>query len=187
MVVEPAVAPFAAWESFYVIVGSSAGALTGLQFVVVALSADARALRSEGSILAFGTPTIVHFCAVLLAAAILSAPWESLSGAAIALTLCAAAGIAYTVVVILRVRRPGPYAAVFEDWLWHVVLPAFAYLSQLVAAFCLPDHPAGALFALAGVAVLLMFCGIHNAWDAAAYIALHGRGDDGAAGAAGKP
>jgi hypothetical protein len=27
----------AKWESFYVIVGSSAGALTGLQFVVIAL------------------------------------------------------------------------------------------------------------------------------------------------------
>ena len=30
----------AEWESFYVIIGSSAAALTGLQFVVVALSAD---------------------------------------------------------------------------------------------------------------------------------------------------
>src|SRR5438034_1279313 len=28
--------PLAAWESFYVIVGSSAAALTGLQFVVIA-------------------------------------------------------------------------------------------------------------------------------------------------------
>ena len=34
------------WENFYVIVGSSAGALTGLQFVVIALIADARAARS---------------------------------------------------------------------------------------------------------------------------------------------
>src|SRR4051812_768692 len=30
----------AAWESFYVIVGSSAAALTGLQFVVIALIAE---------------------------------------------------------------------------------------------------------------------------------------------------
>ena len=36
------------WESFYVIVGSSAAALTGLQFVVVALSADTEGL-STGS------------------------------------------------------------------------------------------------------------------------------------------
>src|SRR5207247_3359319 len=33
--------PLQAWESFYVIVGSSAGALTGLQFVVMTLIAGA--------------------------------------------------------------------------------------------------------------------------------------------------
>jgi hypothetical protein len=34
------------WESFYVIVGSSAGALTGLMFVVITLVADARIKRT---------------------------------------------------------------------------------------------------------------------------------------------
>ena len=61
--------PLAPWESFYVIVGSSAGALTGLQFVVLALIADAEAAVAVSSnmleIRAFGTPTVVHFCAVL--------------------------------------------------------------------------------------------------------------------------
>lgn len=43
---EPAaISPFNAWESFYVIVGSSAAALTGLQFVVIALGAEARTMR----------------------------------------------------------------------------------------------------------------------------------------------
>ena len=32
--------PLAGWENFYVIVGSSAGALIGLQFVVITLIAD---------------------------------------------------------------------------------------------------------------------------------------------------
>ena len=32
--------PIAAWESFYVIVGSSGAALTGLQFVVIALTTE---------------------------------------------------------------------------------------------------------------------------------------------------
>ncbi len=34
--------PLRAWETFYVIVGSSAAALTGLQFVVIALIAESR-------------------------------------------------------------------------------------------------------------------------------------------------
>ncbi len=52
------------WESFYVIVGSSAGALTGLQFVVIALVAESEAAADKREIDAFGTPTIVHFCVV---------------------------------------------------------------------------------------------------------------------------
>jgi hypothetical protein len=66
---------FAAWESFYVIIGSSAAALTGLQFVVIVLGAERKALGDGETTRAFATPTVVHFCAVLLVAAILSAPW----------------------------------------------------------------------------------------------------------------
>src|SRR5947209_6792396 len=40
---EAGLLPLERWESFYVIVGSSAGALTGLQFVVMALIAEAEA------------------------------------------------------------------------------------------------------------------------------------------------
>jgi hypothetical protein len=58
--------PLSHWENFYVIVGSSAAALTGLQFVVIALVVDVRRRSSSREIDAFATPTIVHFCAVLL-------------------------------------------------------------------------------------------------------------------------
>jgi len=73
-------APFTprAWESFYVIVGSSAGALTGLQFVVLTLITEAGMVRGAGETLsAFGSPNVVHFCAALLVSAILSAPWHA--------------------------------------------------------------------------------------------------------------
>src|SRR5438105_3816031 len=55
-----------AWDSFYVIVGSAAGALIGLQFVVVTLIAERPRLRVEEAGAAFATPTIVHFSAALL-------------------------------------------------------------------------------------------------------------------------
>ena len=70
----------AVWESFYVIVGSSGAALTGLQFVVIAMIAESRKQSTGREVAAFGTPTVVHFCTVLLVAAILSAPWRGLSG-----------------------------------------------------------------------------------------------------------
>src|SRR2546421_8553850 len=90
-IVDPtAVSPFAAWESFYVIVGSSAAALTGLQFVVVVLGAEARSIGPEVG--AFGTPTVVHFCATLLISAIVSVPWRAVSNAGLALGAGGVAG-----------------------------------------------------------------------------------------------
>ena len=38
---DPALIPLHEWESFYVIIGTSAAALTGLMFVVIAVVADA--------------------------------------------------------------------------------------------------------------------------------------------------
>ena len=63
------------WESFYVIVGSSGAALTGLQFVVIALTTESARPSTSRELATFATPTVIHFCAVLLLAAILSAPW----------------------------------------------------------------------------------------------------------------
>src|SRR2546428_12225956 len=90
-IVEPA--PFSAWESFYVIIGSSAAALTGLQFVVVVLGAEARSIGPEGG--AFRPPTLVHFCAVLLMSAILSVPWRAVSHAGLSLAAVGVAGIRF--------------------------------------------------------------------------------------------
>src|SRR5207302_365393 len=62
--------PFAEWENFYVIVGSSAGALIGLQFVVMTLIADKQVATSQALSSAFGTPNIIHFSAALLLSAL---------------------------------------------------------------------------------------------------------------------
>ncbi len=62
------------WNSFYVIVGSSAGALIGLQFVVLALIANLPIARGAGQAgAAFSTPNVIHFGIVLLVAAVASA------------------------------------------------------------------------------------------------------------------
>src|SRR5919201_409036 len=90
----------AGWENFYVIIGSSAAALTGLQFVVIVLAAEMRALGGGEATRAFGSPTIVHFCAVLLISAILSAPWQTLSNPALALAVSGVVGFGYGVLIL---------------------------------------------------------------------------------------
>lgn len=166
------ISPMAAWESFYVIVGSSAAALTGLQFVVIALVAEAERRSSRREIDAFGTPTVVHFCAVLLLSAILSAPWQELANVTLALSAAGAAGVVYVAIVIRRARRQKGYQPVFEDWLWHSILPLLAYLAIVVATLRLLHHTASALFLIAAASLLLLFIGIHNSWDTVTYIAV---------------
>ncbi len=167
-----ALSPLLRWESFYVIVGSSAAALTGLQFVVIAVIGETRAKGSDETIGAFATPTIVHFGAVLWLSAVLSAPWNRLATAAVVLGLTGAAGVVYGIQVLMRARRQTGYKPVFEDWLWHTAFPLVAYALVLLAALVLVKHATGGLFSVAGAALLLLFTGIHNAWDAVTYLTL---------------
>jgi hypothetical protein len=170
MIQEAAGSILSNWESFYVIIGSSAGALTGLQFVVMALIAESQQRASFREIDAFGTPTIVHFCVVLLISAILSAPWPSLTGADWMLGAVAVWGIAYTIIVLRRARSVTAYQPVLEDWIWHVVLPLLSYAVLLLAAGALMRFSTTALFLTGGVTLLLLFVGIHNAWDTVTFI-----------------
>jgi hypothetical protein len=167
--------PLSAWESFYVITGSSSAALIGLQFVVIVLSADMNALRSDSTTRAFATPTIVHFCAVLFIAASLSAPWPDLVSAGIALGACGVVGVVYVLVIVRHAWRQTDYVPVLEDWIWHGALPLIAYAALLVAAVFLASYPLPSLFVMGGAALLLLFIGIHNAWDSVVYIALKRR------------
>jgi len=158
------------WESFYVIVGSSAGALIGLQFVVMTLLADLPASHvDERAGSAFATPSVVHFGAVLLLSAILSAPWDGIGLVAGSWGLMGLAGVAYGLVVARRMRTQTAYRPVFEDRLFHVLLPLAAYATLAVSACAAPWRARSALFLVGATALLLLFVGIHNAWDAVTY------------------
>src|ERR1700730_9565144 len=112
--------PLAGWQNFYVIVESSAGALIGLQFVVMALVADMPRTGAQAQAgHAFATPTIIHFGAVLMLSAALSAPWHSIGGAAVLWGLMGLGGVAYAIIVARRQRGQTTYQTVVEDWVVH--------------------------------------------------------------------
>src|SRR5438105_6176911 len=102
------------WDSFYVIVGSAAGALIGLQFVVMTLIAE-RPIRAAEAGAAFATPTIVHFGAALLLSALLRAPWQTITIAAALWGLMGFSGVAYAVIVARRMRKQSVYQPQFDD------------------------------------------------------------------------
>jgi hypothetical protein len=160
---------FAEWSSFYVIAGSAAGALIGLQFVVMTLIATRPALRVADAGAAFATPTIVHFGVVLGLSAAANVPWHDIGAISVVWGLVGLGGLAYSTVVARRLRVQDIYQPVLEDWLLHVLLPLAAYATLAVAAFVAWSHTRPALFSVAAATLLLLFDGIHNAWDAVTY------------------
>jgi len=158
------------WENFYVIVGSSGGALIGLQFVVVTLVADLPLTgATPQAVNAFTTPSVVHFGVVLFLSAIVSAPWEGMKVVAILWGLFGVGGIIYSLIVTRRMRAQTAYEPVFEDWLFHCLLPLAAYAALVVSAGVVHMYERPALFLVAGAVLLLLFIGIHNAWDIVSY------------------
>ncbi|MBV8812783.1 MAG: hypothetical protein JO033_29275 [Acidobacteriaceae bacterium] len=157
------------WDSFYVIVGSAAGALIGLQFVVMTLIAERPPIRAAEAGAAFATPTIVHFSSVLFLSALLRAPWQLITIAAALWGVAGFSGIAYAVIVARRMGKQDIYEPEFEDWLFHVVLPLAAYAVLAASAFAAPGYTRQALFGVGAAVLLLLFVGIHNAWDGVAY------------------
>jgi len=158
------------WENFYVIVGSSAGALIGLQFVVLTLIAAKPITRVDAQAGgAFATPSVVHFGVVLLLSAIASAPWNGITTVAVLWGLVGLCGVAYVVVVARRMRVQSAYQPVFEDWLFHVLLPFAAYTVLAISTYAALSQERPALFLVGAAALLLLFIGIHNAWDAVTY------------------
>ena len=164
----------AAWSSFYVMTGSSAAALTGLVFVVTTLLGSREDLKSSEGVAIFSTPTVMHFGTTLLVAAVLTAPWRSFTGPRICIACVALLGLAYVVRSALRTRRLAEYRLDLDDWIWYAMLPLVTYGTLLGGAMALHRAAGAALYVIAGAVLLMLFIGIRNAWDVAAFIATGG-------------
>lgn len=162
------------WQNFYMIMGTAAATLTGLMFVATTLIAgmDTHVPTAYAAISAFNTPTVVHFCAVLLLAGMLSAPWQAFSSVRLLLSLFGLAGVFYLLIVMRRMQRVPDYQTPWKDWLWYMVLPLSMYLIIMIAAIALPANPALMLYMISAAMLLLLFLAIHNAWDLVTYLAV---------------
>jgi len=160
---------FSEWNHFYSIVGSAAAALIGLQFVAMTLIANRPSVGAPDAGAAFATPTIVHFGVTLLLSAVVSIPWHETTSGAIVLGIVGVSGVVYSLVVTRRMRAQSVYKPVFEDWLFHCLLPFVAYIMLSVASYVAFSHARPALFLVAIATLMFLFVGIHNAWDGVTY------------------
>lgn len=165
----------AQWQNFYVIVGSSAGALTGLMFVVIVLTRDFQAAGSTGTSHArrsFATPTIVHFTTVLSLAGVLSMPQLTRGAVGAILLTAGALLLAYIASITRRAQRLSTYQADLEDQLFHFVFPALVYANLSVAGVSAWAAPSASLYMVGASMLALLTIGIHNAWDSAVWMVM---------------
>ncbi|MFT3890054.1 MAG: hypothetical protein QM730_00330 [Anaerolineales bacterium] len=164
------------WQNFYMIMGTAAATLTGLMFVATTLLAglNTHTEIANAGISAYNTPTVVQFCAVLLLAGILSAPWQSFSTIDILLGLVGVGMAVYLLITMRRMWQMPHYQSTLEDWLWYIVLPLLASILLILAAAMLSKNsdPSLALYSIGSAIMLLLLTGIRNAWDNVTFLAL---------------
>lgn len=167
-----------AWSTFYVTMATAAATLTGLVFVVITLVRDAKSIQpNEAGLATFTTPIVIHFGAALYVSAVFIVPWRAYGGVALLVGLCGIYGLVYMARVVMRTLRLGDddYTPDLEDWIWYNFVPLLSYLAILGGAIALPHAALQALFAIAGGVLLLLYCGIRNAWDVVTYLAIRER------------
>ena len=105
----------------------------------------------------------------MLLSAILSAPWQGIAAPTYLCGLLGLGGVAYAPAVARRLHAQNAYHSEFEDWLFHAILPSAAYATLAVAAYPTLNYARVAPFGVGTAALLLLFIGIHNAWDKVTY------------------
>lgn len=160
------------WANFYILLGSAAGALTGLLFVVITIVMNTGRAGSRLGLSAFTTPTLIHFGSALFVAATLSAPWKILVCPAVMVGVAGIVGIVYIARIASLAAHFSEYRADAEDWTWYFILPFLAYVALVIGPIFLLRASGPAMFAIAGGALALAFIAIRNSWDIVTYITI---------------
>ena len=84
-------------------------------------------------------------------------------------------GVAYIITVARKMRVQTAYEPEFGDWLYYALLPLAAYAILALSAFTALSLTREALFGIGAAALLLLFIGIHNAWDSVTYLVFYSK------------
>jgi hypothetical protein len=175
-----AAAMFDGWENYYLMVGSSAGALIGLMFVVVTLTAGRDRAETERGKHLYTSPIVWHLGVILTLSGAAAIPAMTPRFFAVAAGGLGIIGLGIGVRSAIGIaRNPGaPDTAVFDTF-WYGIAPAITYVGLAGAAlgtFC--DWRWGTT-AIAADLMALLLVSIHAEWDLVTYLApIAGRSDE---------
>ena len=157
------------------LVGTAAATLTGLMFVAVTFGSGLVTRESAATTRAFLDPTYTHFVQVLLIACLLLMPtlgrWSSSAALLIVVGAMRFLGL-HTVFRRYREAQREHGDIELSDWLLSIVLPLLCHLSLMATGAAFIARNSAALTGLAVISVVLLFIGIHGAWELMVWMAL---------------
>jgi hypothetical protein len=168
-----AAAMFEGWENFYLIVGPSAGALIGLMFVVVTLTAGRERDATERGKHLYTSPIVWHLGVVLLLSGAAVAPSMNAKLFGVLASALSLLGIAMGVrstIGIARDQLSGPKDSVFDTW-WYGVIPTAVYVGLAAAAVSVLLGWSWSATAVGAALMALLLVSIHAEWDLVTFLA----------------
>ena len=165
-----------AWETFYLMVGSSAGALIGLLFVVVTLAGEIDPAKATIAQRTFMSPTVFHFVTVLIVSCAAVVTTLPAPGMALAIAVPASIGSVNSLAALLRLASGKLAATHWTDYVYYGALPALAHLWLVVAGLTVWQGAVFAPYSVALGAMALLLLGIRDAWDLATWLVYNKKG-----------
>jgi hypothetical protein len=163
---------FEGWENYYLMIGSSAGALIGLMFVVVTLTAGRDRAEVEHGKHLYTSPIVWHLAVILALSGAAAVPKMSMKIFGAAALGLAILGFAWGIRSAVGIaRRPGAPDAAGFDMFWYGLAPAIVYVGLGVAAFGMLSATAWGTTATAAALMALLLVSIHAEWDLVTYLA----------------
>lgn len=170
---------FQGWENYYLMVGSSAGALIGLMFVVVTLTAGRGRSETERGKHLYTSPIVWHLGVILALSGAAAVPDMTAHAFGIITAALAVLGLAMGIRSTAGIARtPGAPEAAGFDTFWYGVAPTIVYAGLAASSVGLLDGSGWATKALAADLMALLLVSIHAEWDLVTYLApIAGRTD----------
>jgi hypothetical protein len=167
-----ATAMFEGWENYYLMIGSSAGALIGLMFVVVTLTAGRDRAEVERGKHLYTSPIVWHLAVILTLSGAAAVPGISAPVFAVATVCLAIIGLGWGIRSAAGIwRRPGAPDSAGFDTFWYGIAPSLVYVGLGIAGVGLLEQQAWGANAVAGALMSLLLVSIHAEWDLVTYLA----------------
>jgi len=155
------------WHDFYIVIGTASATLIGAMFVVVSIGTGYLTEARAAAARPFLAPTTIHLSMVLFGCAFTVVPSLGWIGFGLIYGIGGAAGLAYSAVVALRVRRRN---VDIVDRIWYGLVPFLGYGVMAAAAGMAFRREVAALDTLAAGFVVILLAAMRNAFDMIFYL-----------------